>query len=156
MAFGLPEGIPQWSPGTTTPVRMSTRAGWSRASHRFPPGATLQWPGIGSSFAASMACGIVSGMGTTETCSRCKREFDIGASEFIYGESIGGQYVCQRCITGEEQRDIDDNDSYFAEGLRKWRNEIGVTTTQREAHYAAGDAAEKERQNRHRRMADRQ
>src|SRR5258706_13748236 len=91
--------------------------------------------------------------GTAETCSRCKREFDIGANEFIYGESIGGQYVCERCITGEEQRDIDDNDSYFAEGLRKWRNEIGVTTTQRDGDYAARDAAEKVRENRARRMA---
>jgi hypothetical protein len=103
-----------------------------------------------------MACGIVSGMGTAETCSRCKREFDIGANEFIYGESIGGQYVCERCITGEEQQDIDDNDSYFAEGLRKWRNEIGVTTTQRDGDYAAGYAAEKVRENRLRRMAERQ
>jgi hypothetical protein len=138
---------------------MSTRAGWwgrSRASHLFPPGATLPWPGIASSFAGSIACGILSGVGTAETCSRCKREFDIGANEFIYGESIGGQYVCQRCITGEEQQDIDDNDSYFAEGLRKWRNEIGVTTTQRDADYAAGYAAEKVRENRLRRMAERQ
>ena len=103
-----------------------------------------------------MACGILSGVGTAETCSRCKREFDIGANEFIYGESIGGQYVCQRCITGEEQQDIDDNDSYFAEGLRQWRTEIGVTTTQRDADYAAGYAAEKVRENRLRRMAERQ
>src|SRR5258708_16018140 len=95
-------------------------------------------------------------MGTPETCSRCKREFDIGANEFIYGESIGGQYVCERCVTGEEQQDIDDSDSYFAEGLRKWRNEIGVTTTQRDADYAAGYAAEKVRENRLRRMAERQ
>lgn len=57
---------------------------------------------------------------------------------------------------GEEQQDIDDSDSYFAEGLRKWRNEIGVTTTQRDADYATGYAAEKVRENRLRRMAERQ
>jgi hypothetical protein len=43
-------------------------------------------------------------MGTTETCSRCNREFDIGANEFIYGESIGGQSLdeAEVWLTGEE------------------------------------------------------
>lgn len=96
---------------------------------------------------------MLSDVGATETCIRCKREFDAGANEFIYGESIGGQFVCQRCVTGEEQQDIDDDDFYYAEGLRK---EHGITTMQRDADYATRYAAEKVRENRLRRMAERQ
>jgi hypothetical protein len=45
-----------------------------------------------------------------QTCIRCGRLVDIDSDEFLYGEATpDGRYVCQRCLTGEEEGAIADD-----------------------------------------------
>jgi hypothetical protein len=45
-----------------------------------------------------------------ETCGRCGREVSIDADEFIYGEAIGEEWICESCVTPEEQQAADEDD----------------------------------------------
>jgi len=89
-----------------------------------------------------------------ETCARCGRPSpDVISGEYIewipYGDE---QMLCPDCITPYEQQEIDEDDMNFVDGLRSWRREVGISTDRSQGDYAA----EKVRENRLRRAAERQ
>jgi hypothetical protein len=86
----------------------------------------------------------------TEQCVRCAREIRIDAGEFSGSEFSGGGFVCATCVTRAEHQAVDQGDTDLAAALDA-HDDRGRFDAQ-----TAGDIEHKVRENRLRRVAERQ
>jgi hypothetical protein len=59
----------------------------------------------------------MTGFGEADTCARCGRLVGIDDPDFTDGESIDSAFVCDRCVTGAERQQVDEDDMALGDAL---------------------------------------